>query len=337
MKRLGTGLTVSLWALLAVAPLLLSEWKLSQLSQLISYGIFAMSLAFVWGQVGLLCFGHAVFFGIGAYAMALVTKAMIPGLPADTGVGLAAATVLSGLVALLAGLLLFRGRGLSGAYFAIVTLAAAVVAERAASHWSFIGGFNGLLGVPPLRYSFGDTTVELFDAVPVHYVLLACAFGVYLLLLLLERSPVGTALRAIRDNEMRTAYFGFDVSLHKTVAFGVSGAVAGFAGALFATQFGFVSPALIGVPLSTEVLIWAALGGREVLLAAFAGAILVRSLEGALSDALGYYWLLALGGMFIASVVLFPAGLLGRLLALPLPRRMTTLAAAAARAEAGRG
>ena len=336
MRRAGIGLTAGLWALLAVAPLLLSEWKLSQLSQLISYGVFAMSLAFVWGQAGLLCFGHAVFFGIGAYAMAVVTKAMVPGVPDGTGFGLAAAGVLSGLVALLAGLLLFRGRGLSGAYFAIVTLAAAVVAERAASHWSFIGGFNGLLDVPPLRYSFGGTTVELFDTVPVYYVLLTSALGMYLLLLFLERSPFGTALRAIRDNELRTAYFGFDVSLHKSFAFGVSGAVAGFAGGLFATQFGFVSPALIGVPLSTEVLIWAALGGREVLLAAFVGAILVRSLEGALSDALGSTWLLALGGMFIASVVLFPAGLLGRVLALPLPRRMTRAATPAAMPSAGK-
>jgi branched-chain amino acid transport system permease protein/urea transport system permease protein len=326
MRRTGTALTIGLWALLALAPLLLSEWKLSQLSQLISYGIFAMSLAFVWGQAGLLCFGHAIFFGIGAYAMAVVTKGMVPGLPTGTGFGLIAASALPGLVALLAGALLFRGRGLSGAYFAIVTLAAAVVAERVASHWKFIGGFNGLLNVPPLRYGFGEASAELFDTVPVYYVLLAAAAGAYLVLLFLERSPFGTALRAIRDNEMRTHYFGFDVALHKTIAFGVSGAVAGFAGGLFATQFGFVSPALIGVPLSTEVLIWAALGGREVLLAAFVGAILVRSLEGALSEALGYAWLLALGGMFVASVVLFPAGLFGRLLALPLPRRMTRAA-----------
>jgi len=88
------------------------------------------------------------------------------------------------------------------------------------------------------------------------------------------------------------------------------------------TQFGFVSPALIGVPLSTEVLIWTALGGREVLLAAFLGALVVRSVESLLSEALGYYWLLGLGVLFIASVVIFPRGLLGRLLSLPPPRRM---------------
>ncbi len=98
--------------------------------------------------------------------------------------------------------------------------------------------------------------------------------------------------------------------------------MAGLAGALFATQFGFVSPALIGVPLSTEVLIWTALGGRDVLLAAFLGALVVRSVESALSEALAYYWLLALGALFVTSVVVFPRGLLGGLLSLPLPRRM---------------
>ena len=321
-QRAGIALTLTVWLLLGACPLLVGEWRLSQLAQITSYGIFAMSLAFLWGQTGLLCFGHAIFFGTGAYVMGLITKGMLPGVGDATVTGLLAATLLSALVALIAGMLVFRGRGLSGAYFAIVTLAAAAIAERAASHSRLIGGFNGLLDVPPLRYGGGPSRVELLAPVPVYYVMLGAAGLAYGLLLWLERSPVGTALRAVRDNEQRTAYFGFDVSVYKTFTFTLSGAVAGFAGGLFVTQFGFVSPALIGVPLSTEVLIWTALGGREVLLAAFLGALIVRSVESVLSEALGYYWLLALGVLFVASVVIFPRGLLGRLLALPLPRRM---------------
>ena len=320
----GFELTVAVWLLLAACPLTVSEWRISQLSQITSYGIFAMSLAFLWGQTGLLCFGHAIFFGVGAYAMALITKGLLPGVGDSTVTGLLAATLLPGLVALIAGTLVFRGRSLSGAYFAIVTLAAAAIAERAASHWSLIGGFNGLLDVPPLRYGVGANRVELLAPVPVYYVVLGAAGAMYGLLLWLERSPLGTALRAVRDNEQRTSYFGFDVSVYKTLSLALSGGVAGFAGGLFVTQFGFVSPALIGVPLSTEVLIWTALGGREVLLAAFLGALAVRSVESVLSEALGYYWLLALGVLFVASVVIFPRGLLGRLLALSLPRRMAT-------------
>jgi len=319
---MAIALSVAVWAMLIVLPAVLSEWRLSQLAQLMSYGIFAMSLSFVWGQAGLLCFGQAIFFGVGAYAMALITKGMLPGLGVGTLTGLAAATLLPGVVAAVAGWLMFRGRGLSGAYFAIVTLAAAVIAERAASHWKFIGGFNGLLDVPPLRYGLSAPHPDLLETVPVYYVMLAAAILVYALLLWLERSPLGTTLRAVRDNEQRTAYFGFDVSVYKTAGLALSACIAGFAGGLFVTQFGFVSPALIGVPLSTEVLIWTALGGREVLLAAFLGALLVRSVESALSDALGYYWLLALGVLFVASVVIFPRGLLGRVLWLPLPARL---------------
>jgi branched-chain amino acid transport system permease protein/urea transport system permease protein len=324
MNRPGLriGATVAVWVLLGLLPFALDEWRLSQLTQLISYGIFAMSLAFLWGQAGLMCFGHAIFFGIGGYAMTVATQGMIAGWPSGTGPGLLAAVVLPAFVACVAGLLMFRGRGLSGAYFSIVTLAAAVICERLASHWGFIGGFNGLMNVPPLGVALGGERLELVDPLPTYYAMLVFALGVFLLLLAIERSPLGTLLRAVRDNESRTTFFGFELSRYKVIAFTLSAAVAGFAGALFVTQFGFVSPGLIGVPMSTEVLIWTALGGREVLLAAFLGALIVRSMESALSSALGNFWLLGLGALFIATVVLFPSGLLGRLLALPLPRRM---------------
>ncbi len=321
-RRLRIGVTVAVWVAFALLPLAVPDWYLNKLAQLITYGIFAMSLALIWGQVGLLCFGQAIFFGAGAYAMAVVTKGMLAPFPDATPVGLAAAIALPALIANLLGQFLFRGRGVSGAYFAIVTLSAAVIAERLAGHWRFIGGFNGLLNVPPLRLGWGPDAVELFDPLPTYYGMLAAAALVYLGLLYLERAPLGSVLRAIRDHEERTGYFGYDVAGYKRFAFTVSGGVAGLAGALFVTQFGFVSPALIGFSLSTEVLIWVALGGREILLAAWLAAILVRTVEGLLSEALGYYWLLALGIMFVVSVVYLPRGLLGWLLRLPLPKRM---------------
>src|SRR2546427_1149070 len=165
-----------------------------------------MSLAFLWGQTGLLCFGQAIFFGVGAYVMALITKGMVSGVGDSTVIGLLAATLLAALVALAAGLLVFRGRGLSGAYFAIVTLAAAVIAERAASHSRFIGGFNGLLDVPPLRYG-GANRVELLAPMPVYYVMLGAAGLAYGLLLWLGRSPPGTAPPAVPGHQPRTPHF----------------------------------------------------------------------------------------------------------------------------------
>src|SRR2546427_6520665 len=114
-----------------------------------------MSLAFLWGQTGLLCFGQGIFVGVGAVVRAGITKGMVTGVGDPTVIGLLAATLVAALVALAAGLLVFRGRGLSGAYFAIVTLAAAVIAERAASHSRFIGGLYRLGHGAPLAYRGG--------------------------------------------------------------------------------------------------------------------------------------------------------------------------------------
>ena len=148
--RAGVALSVAVWIALALSPAALDPWAASQLAQYMTYGLFAMSLAFIWGQGGILCFGHALFFGIGAYAMALVTLGRLPGLGDSQWVGLLLAVALAGAAANLLGRLLFHGRGLSGAFFAIVTLCTAFIVEIAAQHWRFVGGFNGLIGVPPL-------------------------------------------------------------------------------------------------------------------------------------------------------------------------------------------
>ncbi|MDG2107536.1 MAG: branched-chain amino acid ABC transporter permease [Woeseiaceae bacterium] len=311
--------TILFWAALAAAPLFLGDWNLGLLSQLMIYGVFAMSLAFIWGQGGLLCFGQSLFFGIGAYAMALTTKGMIPGVPAITLAGLVLAIILPSLVAGILGLALFKGRGLYGAYFGIVTLSAAVIAERLAINWSYIGGFNGILDVPPLRLEWNSWHIEFYDPLLFFLVVLVAAFSAFLVLLKLERSAFGTVLRGIRDNETRAAFLGFETAEYKAVAFAISGAIAGLAGALFAVQFAFVSPAILGFALATEVLIWVAIGGKTVLLAAFIGALAVKSVENVLSDTLGQYWLLALGLLFVTAVVVLPRGLLAPFLNLPLP------------------
>jgi urea ABC transporter permease protein UrtC len=308
-------LNLAVWGALALAPLALGDWQVGQLAQYFTYGLFAMSLALIWGHCGLLCFGQAVFFGIGAYAMSLVTLGMIPGLEdlPSSYLGILLAVLLPAGFANLLGRFLFYGRGLQGAYFAIVTLAI---------NWTYIGGLNGLMNVPPLNLGLLGGGLEVWDSVPVYYVTLALVFAVYLLLEALTRSRYGIVLRAIRDNQDRTGYFGYDTAAYKLTAFTIGAGVAGLAGAVFVTQFNFASPPLIGFTLSTEVLIWVALGGRTLLLAAFLGAILVRSMENVLSETLGTYWLLALGLLFVLSVVLFPRGLIGEIIhRLTAPRR----------------
>ena len=312
------SINAAVWLALIAAPLVLDAWLLAQVSQFLTYGIFAMSLALIWGQCGLLCFGQAVFFGLGAYAMSLITLGMIPGLEglAYSWVGLLFAMAVPALFANLLGRFLFYGRGLHGAYLGIVTLAIAVVVERLAVSWPYVGGLNGLINVPPITLGRIGEGVEIWDDLPVYAIALVMALLVYLALEALVRSPYGTVLRAIRDNETRTASFGYDTGAYKLSAFTLGAAVAGLAGALFVTQFSFVSPSVIGFALSTEVLIWVALGGRGWLLAAFLGAILLRFTENWLSesDLLGPWWLLALGALVVACVVIFPHGVIGSLL-----------------------
>lgn len=316
--RLGLGLTILAWIGLAAAPVVLDDWNIGLLTQYVTYGIFALSLGLIWGQAGILCFGQAIFFGIGAYSMALVTLGKLPWLGDSQWTGLALAVLLPMLVAAVLGWILFQGRALSGAHLAIVTLCAAVVCEIAARRWEFIGGFNGLFNVPPLSAPNGDP----LSTNATYFFVGVAALLTYLLSLWIGRSPLGTVLAAIRNDERRTLHFGYDVRLHKIFVFTVSGAMAGFAGGLFTTQFGFVSPPLVGFALSTEVLIWVAVGGRSVLMGAFLGALAVRATENAMSSSLDQYWLIALGALFIIVVVVLPQGLFGKLLALAPPRRL---------------
>lgn len=311
--------TVAVWAVLAALPLLLGEWELAMFGQLLIYGIAAISLAFIWGQGGLVSFGQALFFGAGAYAMSLTAKGMLPGVPASPWLGLVLAVACGTLFGGLTGAALFFGKGLRTAYFGIITIAAAVIAERVATNWRYIGGFNGLLDVPPLPLPGG---MDSADPLGGYLLVLGFAGLAFLFLLAVERSPFGTVLRGIRCDERRIQSLGYFVPLWKMTALAFSGGIAGLAGGLFATQFNFVSPAVIGLALSTEILIWAAVGGKSVLMAAFIGAIIVKYMEGYLSETIGNYWLLVTGIVFIAVVVIFPQGLLGRIFKLPPPIRL---------------
>ncbi|MEO6661444.1 MAG: branched-chain amino acid ABC transporter permease [Burkholderiaceae bacterium] len=307
------------WLLVFAAPLLLQDWNLSRLAQLICYGLFAVSLAFVWNQAGLLCFGQALFFGIGAYVSALTGKGMLPGLAESAWLGLLLAMLGGGLAAALLGVSLFLGRVVKGAFFGIITLCAGVIAERIATNWGAIGGFNGLLDVPSPALWNG---LDLLDPRAGYWIIAGVAGLMTALLGFVKSSPWGTVLRGIGADESRVATFGYPVARHKVAAFALGGAIAGLAGGLFAGQFGFVAPSTLGFGLSTEVLVWVAVGGRQSLTAAFLGAICLKYLEGFLSDTLGQYWLLALGVILMIVVMYFPRGVLGGVLSNALPIRL---------------
>ena len=198
-----------------LAPFVLNGWALTQLDLYMSYGILAMALAFIWGQAGIMSFGQAVFFGLGGYCMGLVTLGRLPVLGDSTFMGLVLCILLTFVVSLILGRLLFHGRGLAGAYFAIVTLCGAVVVEALAQQWSFIGGFDGLLGIPPWVGFWHDDADPYLSTTEVYFLMLGIAFLAFLGLSFIIRSPIGTVLAAIRDNEERTAFFGYDIVRYK--------------------------------------------------------------------------------------------------------------------------
>ncbi len=315
LRRLGGEDLSALLALavFAVLPAFVEEWRLAEFAIFFIYGLFAASQMFIWGHCGVLSLGQAVFFGVGAYGMSTLTLGMIPGLEGvtSTWLGLLFAAALSAGLAFLLGWFLFSAPRLQGAFFGIVMLAVAFIAERLAINWDFLGGLNGLMNVPPINLGLNGDGAEIWESLPVYYIALGVLAVVAALLRRVIASSFGTVLLAIRERDYRTRALGYDIIRYRVLAFTLAGGVAGLAGALFVTQFGFASPALIGFALSAEVLIWVAVGGRQSLVAAILGAVLVRALESGLSAQLGDYWLLFLGAVFVAVVLLLPRGVIG--------------------------
>ena len=315
--KTGLYLTITIWLVLGIVGFAGQDWLLAQAATYFAYGIFAMGLSLIWGQAGVLSFGQAIFFGAGAYAFSLVTLGMLPGLGTSFVLALLLAVVVPSLLAAVVAWVTFAGRGLTGAHFAIVTLCAAAVAEIAVTRSEFLGGYNGLFGIPPIEIGG-----EIISLKAQYFVMLAVALVIFAGLSLLLRSPYATLLQAIRENESRVAHLGYDTRWLKSATFIMSGALSGLAGALYATQFGFVSPTLVGFGLSTQVLIWVAVGGRSVLMAAFLGALLVPGAENVLSSKLGTIWQLLVGALFVLAVVVSQNGVLGKVLRLPTPARL---------------
>ena len=238
-------------------PIFGDEYSLEQLSQYFIYGIFAMSLDLIWGYVGIISFGHALFFGLGGYFMTLVTKQMIPYLTFfhSTYAGLIFGIGLPALLAVLLGYFLFYSR-IAGPYFAIIMLAIAVIFERIATDWYYVGGFNGIFDIPPLTFSVpGLFSYQITNTILLYYVILGITVGSYIFCYRVVQSPFGSILSAIKDNEERVEFFGYNISQYKIKVYAISAGLAGLAGALFATVFSYVGPTILGFTMSTEVLV----------------------------------------------------------------------------------
>ncbi len=301
--------TLAVVAAFAVFPAFANDYETSILAKFIAFAIFALSLDLIWGYAGVVNFGHAIFFGLGAYGMGITLRFV--DLPGATYLAVLAAILLPMLWGALLGYFLFFGR-VSGVFFGVVTLAlTGVVQSIIIVSIDITGGMNGLYDYPiPLLGIPGLWEVEWFGADVPYYVALVGALGCWWLARWIVNSDLGRALRGIRENEDRVEFLGYNVPLLKLVIFAISCGMAGFSGTLY-VPVGFISPELTGLALSASVLVWVAVGGRGTLVGALIGALVVNYLQTLLSDAMVVLWLLIVGLFFILVVLFWPGGLVG--------------------------
>ncbi|KKJ01456.1 urea ABC transporter permease [Prochlorothrix hollandica PCC 9006 = CALU 1027] len=332
-------LTEGLWlggvvlVLTLILPLILSDFRLTLLGRFLALAIVALGIDLIWGFTGLLSLGHGIFFALGGYALAMHLNLQLPaGQPAGQlpefftlyGVSelpgfwqpfysfpftLGAIVVLPLVVAAILGYLVFRNR-IRGVYFSILTQAALVVFFNLFNgQQKLINGTNGLktstqflfgqeVGSPEMQFQFYVLTVLMLAVI-------------YILCRGLTSGRFGRLLVAIRDDESRVRFSGYNPTLFKVVVFAVSGAMAGIAGALYTVQSGIVSPQYMDIAFSIEMVIWVAVGGRATLVGAIVGAVAVNYGRSLLSEKFPEVWLFFQGALFLLVVTVLPDGVVG--------------------------
>jgi branched-chain amino acid transport system permease protein len=290
---------VAAWlALFMLVPLLGDRYVTVLMTDIACFALFAVSLHFIMGPAGMVSFGHAAYFGLGAYAGALLFKKA--GLPME--LALVLAPLVAGLFAVVYGWFCVR---LSGVYLAMLTLAFAQISWSIVFQWDELtSGSNGLVGIWPSAW-LADKTVYYY------LTLTLCGVGIALLWRALF-SPFGYVLRAGRDSPLRAEAIGIDVRSFQWAAFVLAGALAGLAGAVFAFSKGSISPSSISIAQSTDGLVMVLLGGIDTLTGPVAGAALFTWLRDTLARETDF-WRAALGLMILLIVLAFPQGLVGGL------------------------
>jgi branched-chain amino acid transport system permease protein len=288
------------WAALLLlalaAPLLAGPYLLSILTEALVAVLFAASLHFIMGPGGMPSFGHAAWFGIGAYAAGLSAQWLGAPMP----LGLALAPLAAAAVAALFGTLVVR---LSGVYLAMLTLAFAQIVWAMAFQWVGVtGGDNGILGIWPPAWASGPVGFYLLA-------LLLCAGGAAGLQRVLY-ARFGYALRAARDSVLRAEAIGLDTQRIRLVAFTLAGAAAGLAGAVFTYMKGSVFPGYVSIPRSVDALLMVLLGGVQTMAGPVVGALAYTGLYDGLLR-VTELWRLVLGLVIVGLVVAFPEGIAG--------------------------
>jgi urea transport system permease protein len=344
LDLIGFALLAAL--ILIVFPLALDIFRLNLVGKYLTYAFVAVGLVLCWGSTGILSLGQGIFFGLGGYCMAAFLKLeassvantkiqSTPGIPdfmdwnqitalpyiwmpfKSLPFALIAVIAVPTLFAFIIGAAMFKRR-VGGVYFAIITQAvAAVMTILIVGRQGYTGGING---ITDLRTLLG-WDIRTDSAKYILY--FACCFlllGTMFVARFIQMSKLGRILVAVRDQEDRVRFSGYDVSNFKIFVFCLASAMAAIGGALFTLQVGFMSPSFVGIVPSIEMVIFCAVGGRESVIGAVAGTLLVNWVKTSFSEAFPELWLFAMGGLFIAVVLAFPRGLAGLITDQILPR-----------------
>jgi len=328
LRRWGPFLVVT--AIFLLAPAFLSSFRLNQLGKFLTYAIIAVGLDLIWGYGGMLSLGQGLFFGLGAYGFAMYLKLQASGgkipdfmfwsgltqlpwfwVPFSSAIfAICAALLIPMLLAAVLGYFIFRSR-VQGVYFSIITQALTLLT----SIWfigqqAYSGGTNGITDLGSAKL-FGKALLSPTMQTAFYITTVLCLAGVYLLSRWLTEARFGRLLIALRDNEDRVRFLGYDPVMLKVMIFAFSAGLAALAGILFVPQVGIISPSSMGVVPSIEMVIWVAVGGRGTLVGAILGALLVSYGRSYLSESYPNVWQFFLGSLFVGSVILFPQGILG--------------------------
>lgn len=331
------GFAVLAAVIFIVLPVALDTFRLNLFGKYLTYAFVAIGLVLCWGAGGILSLGQGVFFGLGGYCMAMFLKLeastpentaiqSTPGIPDfmdwnqltalplwwepfnNLIFALFAVVAVPVFFAFIIGVAMFRRR-VGGVYFAIITQAfAAILTILIIGQQGYTGGVNG---ITDLRTLLG-WDIRTDDAkVVLYFVNGVLLFAVLIAAQYVRKSKLGRLLIAMRDQEDRVRFSGYDVASFKIFVFCLGAAFAGIGGAMFTLQVGFMSPTLVGIVPSIEMVIFCAVGGRLSILGAVYGALLVNWAKTTFSESFPELWLLGLGGLFIAVVMAFPNGLAG--------------------------
>ena len=333
------GIYHLLLALLVVVvfPLALDAFRLNMVGKYLTYAFAALGLVLCWGRSGILSLGQGIFFGLGGYCMAMFLKLeasspentsiqSTPGIPDfmdwnqltalpwfwepfhSFSFTLIAVVAVPAILALIIGVAMFKRR-VGGVYFAIITQAiAAILTILIIGQQGFTGGVNG---ITDLRTLMGWDIRSDEAKTALYFVCVGMLFLCLMIGRWVMHSKLGRILLAMRDQEDRVRFSGYDVASFKIFVFCLAAMFAGVGGAMFTLQVGFMSPTFVGIVPSIEMVVLCAVGGRNSLLGAVYGALIVNAAKTGFSESFPELWLYAMGALFIGVVLAFPDGLAG--------------------------